>query len=167
VPLPVDRVHRHASNPKLNRDGRFTGLVDDGRFTNELLFDPKHLYSVLKDQDPKMIFVNEFSDLLHEALPMELMLEHVRVFKAACWHQFQVLTKRSQRLTELNDAILAEFAGWPENLWQRVSVCSAARIEMQRIEHLGATEAALEWIPFEPWVSDVNIPLHEAAPNLR
>jgi protein gp37 len=47
-----------------------------------------------------------------------------------------------------------------------VSVCSAAKIEMKRIEHLGATAADIKWISFEPWVSDVNHPLKESAPEL-
>ena len=163
----VGRVYRNSCNPKRNGDGSFNGLVKNGRFTGKLLFDPAHLYSVLTDRDPKMIFVNEFSDLLHDALPMELILEHVRVFRAAYWHQFQVLTKRSHRLAALNDSVLAEFGSWPENLWLGVSVCSGAEIEMQRIEHLGATDAGLKWISFEPWVSDMNVPLRKALPNLR
>ena len=64
---------------------------------------------------------------------MEVILEHVRVFRAASWHQFQILTKRGGRLAELNGAILAEFGAWPANVWQGVSVCSAADVEMKRI----------------------------------
>ena len=163
----VNRVHRHSSNPKLNHDGRFDGLVHNGRFTGEVLFDPRHLYGVLKDRNPKMIFVNEFSDLLHEVIPMETVLEHFRVFKAAQWHQFQVLTKRSHRLAELNTAVLQEFGSWPTNVWQGVSVCSVSQAETQRIEHLGATGAFLKWISFEPWVSDPSFPVSEAVPGLR
>lgn len=163
----VTRIHRHASNPRLNTDGRFDGLVDKGRFTDQILFDPRRLYAVLDDRNPKMIFANEFSDLLHDALPTEIILEHMRVFEAARWHQFQVLTKRGHRLAELNGAILAELDSWPENLWLGVSVCSAAKIEMQRIEQLGATEAALKWISFEPWVSNMDMPLRAVVPNLR
>ena len=163
----VGRVYRNSHNPKRNGDGRFDGLVKNGRFAGKLLFDPEHLYAVLTDRDPKKIFVNEFSDLLHESLPMELILEHVRVFQAAYWHQFQVLTKRSHRLAALNDSILAEFGSWPENLWLGVSVCSGTKLEMQRIEHLGATAAAVKWISFEPWVSHMNVPLRKTWPSLR
>ena len=163
----VKRVDRHASNPRLNTDGRFDGLVRDDLFTNQILFDPKHLYGVLSERNPKMVFVNEFSDVLHEALPTEVILEHVRVFRAAFWHHFQVLTKRGHRLAELNEAIVSEFGSWPENLWMGVSVCSAAKIEMQRVEDLGATDAALKWISFEPWVSNPNVPLRKAIPALR
>lgn len=163
----VNRVHRHATNPKLNHDGRFDDLTLNGRFTDQIFFDPKHLYTVLKDRRPKMIFVNEFSDLLHDAIPMEVILEHMRVFSTAHWHQFQVLTKRGHRLVDLDRAIVAELGSWPENLWMGVSVCSAAKIEMQRIEQLGSTRASLKWISFEPWVSNMDMPLSEAVPNLR
>ena len=142
-------------------------MVKNGRFTGKLLFDPKHLYAVLKKRKSKRIFVNEFSNLLHDALPMELILEHVRVFQTAYWDQFQVLPKRSHRLAALNDSILAEFGSWPKNLWLGVSVCSGAKLEMQRIEHLGATAAAVKWISFEPWVSDMNAPLRKTFPSLR
>lgn len=162
----VKRVFRHSQNPKMNGDGRFDGLVGNGRFTGELLLDPRHLYSVLNEKTPRRIFVNEFSDLLHEALPMEIILEHVRVFRAAPWHQFQVLTKRSQRLAELDAAIMAEFGTWPGNLWQGVSVCSGAETEVRRIEDLGATKASLKWISFEPWVSNLSRPLGQARPDL-
>src|SRR6185437_13326603 len=98
---------------------------------------------------------------------MEVILEHVRVFRAASWHQFQILTKRGGRLAELNGAILAEFGAWPANVWQGVSVCSAADVEMKRIGELGATAAAVKWISFEPWISDMNVPLRNSRPRLR
>jgi protein gp37 len=49
--------------------------------------------------------VNEFSDLLFAALPAELVIEHFRVFNHAQCHQFQVLTKRSERLASLNASV--------------------------------------------------------------
>lgn len=44
----VGRAYRHSCNPKLNGDRRFDGLVKNGRFTGKLLFDPRHLYAVLR-----------------------------------------------------------------------------------------------------------------------
>lgn len=112
----VKRINRHALNPQWNQDRRFNGLVNKDQFTGKLLFDPKPLYSVLKERTPKQIFVNEFSDVFHESLPTEVIFEHIRVFRVASWHQFQVLTKRSHRLDEVNRAVLAEFESWPANL---------------------------------------------------
>jgi protein gp37 len=170
----VGRIHRFSANlKKVNADGRFNKLVkermkEDRRcFTGTLLFDAAHLYAVLGDRKPKKLFVNEFSDLFFEALPIEIIIEHFKVFKAAQWHVYQALTKRDERLAEVNQAILAEFGEWPTNVWMGVSVCSAAEIEMKRIDRLGAKGASLKWVSFEPWISDVNRSLSESAPDLR
>ena len=176
----VGRVHRFSTNIKrVNADGRFNGLVnvlvkekkkkkgERRLFTGTILFDPVHLYAVLGSKKPKKFFVNEFSDLFFEALPMALIIEHFKVFEGAHWHTYQALTKRDKRLAEVNEAVLAEFGKWPANLWMGVSVCSAAEKEMNRIDKLGATEASLKWISFEPWISDLNRPLRESVPQLR
>jgi protein gp37 len=156
----------------LNADRRFDGLVTinskgEKCFSGEILFDPQHLYTVLGDRKPKHIFVNEFSDLLHASLPLSLILEHFKVFNAASWHQFQILTKRSSRLAELDKMLLDELGDWPENVCQGVSVCSSAKVEMLRIDHLGATSAKKKWISFEPWVSSLKVGLRQAVPDLR
>ncbi len=158
----VSRIRRHSSNPRVNADGRFNGLIEDDQFTGKILFEPKHLYSVLKARKPKRIFVNEFSDLFHELVPLEVILEHIRVVRAAPQHQFQVLTKRSRRLGQVDKAILSKFGSWPANLWLGASVCSAQKTELQRIAQLGTTAAKLKWISFEPWISDVNRPLRDS-----
>ncbi len=163
----VTRIKRHALNSRLNRDGRFDGLVSNDSFTGKLLFDPKHLYAVLNDRTPKRIFVNEFSDLLHESLPLDLILEHLQVFRAAPWHQFQVLTMRGNRLKALDKAVRTKFGLWPANLWLGVSVCSAEEKEMKRIADLGGTTAVIKWISFEPWISDLDVPFRSKKPKLR
>jgi hypothetical protein len=48
-----------------------------------------------------------------------------------------------------------------------VSVCTAEDHELARIHQLGATNAALRWISFEPWISDLAVPLRTARPGLR
>ena len=175
----VNRVYRQSTNPKRNTDGRLNKLVVQlkndhqgdqeakRRFTGVLLFEPGHLYAVLRDKEPKRVFVNEFSDLFFESLPMELILEHIRVFNVALWHQFQILTKRNQRLEEVNGAVLKEFGDWPVNVWLGVSVCSAAKTEMKRIDDLGKTAAGIKWVSFEPWISDLNTPLDRSIPDMQ
>lgn len=114
-----------AAKSKQNSDGRFAGLVKISkvrgkkvcRLTGEILFNPAHLYAALTDTEPKMIFINAFSDLLHEALPLDLIMEHFRVFAHAPQHVLQLLTKRDDRLAEVNSAVLAEFGAWPQNVW--------------------------------------------------
>jgi protein gp37 len=176
----VTSVHRHCMNPRQNKDGRYDGLtrvtksvIKNGvekpvkmAFTGRVLFDPKHLYQVLRDMDQKMIFVNEFSDLFHQALRLNLIIEHFRVFRDAQWHQFQALTKRGMRFAEIDAAVLKELGEWPSNLWMGTSVCKATSLDLQRIDQLGATHAKLKWISFEPWISDAKVPLRQSVPDL-
>jgi len=51
---------------------------------------------------PCTIFVNSMSDLFHEAVPFEFINEVFEIMNKASWHNFQVLTKRSQRLKEIS-----------------------------------------------------------------
>lgn len=166
-------LQRFAGNKVQNRDGRFDGLVKSREvngekvcsLTGSILFNPVHLYQSL-GSTPKLIFVNPFSDLLHENLPLELVIEHFRVFANAPQHIFQVLTKRGNRLAEVNRAVLAEFGNWPQSIWMGVSVCSSNEREMVRIQQLAETQAALRWVSFEPWHSNPYQPLRMARPAL-
>jgi len=92
---------------------------------------------------PQMIFVNSMSDLFHEDVPLEFIHRVFDVMRRASWHTFQVLTKRSKRLRELNPEI-----DWPANVWMGVSV------ENQdytfRIEHLIQTGAHVKFLSLEP-----------------
>jgi len=66
---------------------------------------------------PQVVFVNSMSDLFHEKVPVEFVLKTFDVMRRASWHQFQVLTKRAERLAELSPQI-----EWPDNVWMGVSV---------------------------------------------
>jgi protein gp37 len=92
---------------------------------------------------PRLIFVNSMSDLFHEQVSISFIQKAFQVMREASWHQFQVLTKRSQRLLEISERI-----DWPENVWMGVSV------ENQdyefRIDHLRKTGAHLKFVSLEP-----------------
>jgi protein gp37 len=92
---------------------------------------------------PQMVFVNSMSDLFHEDVPPEFIQEVFDVMRRASWHTFQVLTKRSNRLLQLNPQI-----GWPSNLWMGVSVEN--REYTYRIEHLRQTNACVKFLSLEP-----------------
>ena len=92
---------------------------------------------------PKIVFVNSMSDLFHEEVPFEFIQRVFNVMKRASWHQFQVLTKRSKRLSEL--AIHLE---WPSNVWMGVSVESQEYT--YRIEKLVQTNAYIKFLSLEP-----------------
>ncbi len=97
----------------------------------------------LRWKKPRMIFVNSMSDLFHHDVPV-VFLQHVfDTMQRAHWHQFQVLTKRSERVLELDSRI-----EWPENLWMGVSV-ESARYTF-RIDHLRQTRAHIRFLSLEP-----------------
>jgi len=176
------RIFRFSKSKIHNRDNRYSDLVETftetevtngiekevvkRRFTDRILFNPAKLYACLKFPPRSLVFVDEFSDLLHHAVPMEVILEHFRVFRCAPWLQFQVLTKRANRLAKLDTAIMKEFGEWPPNVWMGVSVCTPEKGELNKIVTLGRTHAEIKWISFEPWVSDPKIALKDACPDL-
>ena len=97
----------------------------------------------LKWKKPQRIFVNSMSDLFHKDVPVEFIQKVFATMRAASWHRFQILTKRSDRLAELSSTI-----DWPENVWQGVSVESADYAF--RIDHLRTTGARVRFISVEP-----------------
>ena len=58
----------------------------------------------LRWKKPQTIFVNSMSDLFHEDVPLEYIQRVFDVMRRAHWHRFQVLTKRAERLAELDAA---------------------------------------------------------------
>ncbi len=56
---------------------------------------------------PQMVFVNSMSDLFHQDVPEDYILQVVQVMMQADWHIYQVLTKRSERLRDLLQTKLA------------------------------------------------------------
>ena len=109
----------------------------------ELTLHNRMLEKPLSWRKPQLIFVNSMSDLFHDEVPVEFILEVFDVMQRASWHQFQVLTKRSQRLMELNDQI-----DWPDNVWMGVSVEN--QDYTSRIDHLRETDAVTKFLSLEP-----------------
>jgi len=105
-------------------------------------------------KQPQMIFVNSMSDLFHEDVPEEFILKVFDTMRRAHWHTFQVLTKRSARLSELDPQI-----NWPANVWMGVSVENSKYVF--RIDHLRLTNAHVRFLSLEPLLG----PLHNL--NLR
>ena len=89
------------------------------------------------------IFVNSMSDLFHKDVPISFIQRAFDVMRRANWHRFQVLTKRSERLLELNPLI-----DWPDNVWMGVSVENADYAF--RIDHLRETGAKVKFLSLEP-----------------
>lgn len=97
---------------------------------------------------PQHIFVNSMSDLFHKDVPLEFIQRVFDVMNKADWHRFQILTKRSGRLVEL-DSMLE----WSPNIWMGVSVENDN--SLLRIDDLRSTHAAIKFISFEPLLGPV------------
>jgi protein gp37 len=97
---------------------------------------------------PQTIFVNSMSDLFHKSVPLEFILKVFDVMNRAHWHQYQVLTKRADRL-ELLDKDLP----WAPHIWMGVSV--EDQDSANRIDHLRRTGAGVKFVSFEPLIGPV------------
>ena len=97
---------------------------------------------------PKMIFVNSMSDLFHEDVPDDYIVQVVRVMQQASWHTYQILTKRSERQRDLLQNKL-RFAAEEPHIWWGVSVENRAQ-GLPRIDHLRSAPAGLRMLSVEP-----------------
>ena len=97
----------------------------------------------LRWRRPRRIFVNSMSDLFHDDMPLDYVRRVFEVMRRASWHQFQVLTKRAERLAQL-----AAELRWPDNVWIGVSVESERFVA--RIDALRPVPAAVRFLTLEP-----------------
>src|SRR5207245_714835 len=81
---------------------------------------PHKLSEPLRWSRSRMVFVNSMSDLFHEDVPDEYILQVADVMRKANWHTYQVLTKRSSRLRDLLASALS-FAAKLPHIWWGVS----------------------------------------------
>src|SRR5271170_4180716 len=109
----------------------------------EVTLQPQMLELPLKWKAPKRIFVNSMSDLFHLEVPLSYIHEVFDVMRRAHWHQYQVLTKRAERLHELNAQLV-----WMSQIWMGVSVENENYLE--RIDHLRNTSAHIKFLSLEP-----------------
>jgi protein gp37 len=109
----------------------------------DLTLHERALYLPLKWKKPQTIFVNSMSDLFHKDVPVEFILRVFDVMRKANWHHYQILTKRSARLLEL-DPILP----WASHIWMGVSV--ETEDYAFRIDHLRQTTAHVKFLSLEP-----------------
>ena len=97
---------------------------------------------------PQMIFVNSMSDLFHQEIEFEFIQRVFEVMNKASWHTYQILTKRSKRLIELNSKM-----EWSPHIWMGVTVENSEYL--RRIDDLRQTNARIKFISFEPLLGPV------------
>lgn len=97
----------------------------------------------LQWRKPRTVFVNSMSDLFHKDVPTSFIHRVFEVMNQAHWHQFQVLTKRAERLEQIAPELV-----WTPNIWMGVSVESSDYV--YRIDHLRRTAAYIKFLSLEP-----------------
>lgn len=163
----------------------YTGLTtkaDDGRhlFTGEVRVAEDRMLLPMRHRAPRRIFVNAMSDAFHPGVPTDVLARMFAVMALTPQHQYQLLTKRPQRMAMLlsEPAFLLEVwrhadelsaqrrltfrvsGEWPlPNVWLGVSVESAAYA--WRAQHLHRTPAAVRFVSAEPLLGPLpNLDLH-------
>jgi protein gp37 len=132
---------------------RFRG-VSGHPFENgfDLQLRPERLAQPLRWRQSKMIFVNSMSDLFHKEVPFSFVDRVFDVMEKACWHKFQILTKRSSRLRNyVNVRYGNELT--PPHIWLGTSIEDGGK--KVRIRHLRAANAAVRFLSIEPLIGPI------------
>lgn len=103
-----------------------------------------------KWRKPRKIFVDSMGDLFHHKVSDEFILKVWKVMKDTPQHNYQILTKRPNRMRKI---MLEQIKQVLPNVWLGTSVESIKVIN--RIEHLRKTPAAIRFISFEPLIDSV------------
>lgn len=104
-------------------------------------------------RSPRKIFVNSMSDMFHPDVPIEFMQRVFLTMNECPQHQFQILTKRAERLVEL-----ASQFSWTSNIWMGVSIESA--MYTFRSDLLRDVPAQVRFLSVEPLLGAIpDLPL--------
>jgi protein gp37 len=130
---------------------------------------------------PRRIFVNSTSDVFHEAVPDDYILQMFAVMAVSEQHQFQVLTKRHGRMRSLLNrpkfaddvwALVWQLDGglaWRKRYWPLRNVWLGVSVEDQhwadiRIPALLDTPAAVRFLSCEPLLGRVHLGMCDWVP---
>ena len=103
-----------------------------------------------KWRKPRKIFVNSMSDLFHEGVSDAFILEVWRVMRETPHHNYQILTKRPERMASLVSTVIRDVL---PNVWLGTSIENADVVE--RIDHLRKVPAEIRFLSFEPLIGPV------------
>ena len=109
----------------------------------KLTIHPHMLEKPLEWKKPSNIFVNSMSDLFHKDVAEDFILTIFKIMNKASWHQFQILTKRPERVVELNKKLL-----WTPNIWMGTSIENDDYTF--RIDLLREASANIKFLSLEP-----------------
>ena len=119
-------------------------------FGNVIRLYPERFGDPLRDLTARPYFVDSISDLFDDKVPDEFIETVFAVMTKAHWHQFQVLTKRPERMAEFS---IKYFAGKepPQNIWLGASAENQKALD-ERLPHLLKAVTAVRWLSCEPLI---------------
>jgi protein gp37 len=109
---------------------------------------PNMLRMPLNIRRPRIFFVNSMSDLFHPKVPLSFIQQIFDIMHKASWHQFQILTRRADRLAELAPSLK-----WTANIWMGVTVESVRYLD--RLEYLRSVPANIKFVSLEPLLGPI------------
>ena len=134
----------------------YQGLTGKSRgklaWTGRVNTDEKALHAPLSWKKPSKIFVNSMSDLFHEGIEIDFLKRIWAVMSISPQHQYQVLTKRPERMLE----VLKNADDFPllSNVWLGVSVENQKQIS--RLDILRDVPAHVRFVSFEPLLGPIS-----------
>lgn len=102
-----------------------------------------------KWKKPRTVFVNSMSDIFHKDVPTAFIQDIFDVMNSVNRHIYQILTKRAERLPEIDSLVR-----WSDNIWMGVTVENQECT--RRIEFLRQTKAAVKFLSMEPLLEPVH-----------
>lgn len=131
---------------------KYAGLTrKSGRravWTGKVFCDEAALATPISWTKPRRVFVDSMSDLFHEGVPDGFVERVWEVMRQTPQHNYQILTKRPERLRVLSGHLPVL-----ENVWLGTSV-EDSRV-LHRLVSLRRTRAAIRFVSFEPLIGSV------------
>lgn len=118
------------------------------KWNGKIRLDEEALSVPYRWKRPRKVFVNSMSDLFHEDLSTSDIEKVWRVMAENPQHQFQILTKRAERLRDASYRLPLL-----PNVWLGVSVEN--REQLHRIVSLRRANAQIRFISFEPLLENL------------
>jgi protein gp37 len=114
----------------------------------QLTLHPQELNKPFTWKKPKIVFVNSMSDLFHHEVPIDFVKKVFRVMNETPQHNYQLLTKRSERVLQIANQL-----NWTQNIWLGVSVENEK--VTSRIKNLIDCPAKTKFLSCEPLIGQI------------
>jgi len=117
---------------------------------------PDRLRLPLSWRKPRRIFVNSMSDLFHERVPDEFIASVFETMREAWWHEFQVLTKRPDRMADFVAAHMrAPLHHTHPNVWLGASVETQKYVGRARL--VASLTSTVRFLSCEPLLGPLDL----------